>query len=337
MLLVSRNIAATPLNTCNCPVYMQGWFTEIAERSQSTRKTAVIEDGKVVGSLTVVLERNSIGMKQAYNLPWARMCGPDISEGVSNPRRAEIARQLINQLPTDVSYFLTLATEFDYELFLSEGFQPALEENYTVTPERSPVLPTSFSKMTRRHIRQAQDHLVVSTTTPDVFIQTYAADLFRRRRKSYAPLTIAHDILKEGLRRGQARIFTANRRDTGEVDAAVACLWDDSHYYYWMTTRRVQAAGQTRPHQGAVKLLLWSAIQHASAMGRIFDFDGIPANLSSTKSGPARLYEGLGGRRSVRYRVKRETSLERFLGRLRNPTKFLIRNTVGTFVTLKMN
>jgi hypothetical protein len=333
MLLVSCNTSAT----YNCPVYMQRWFTDIAERSQCTRKTVVIEDGKVVGSLTVVLERNSIGLKQAYNLPWARMCGPDISEGVSNSRRAEITRRLINQLPTNVSYFLTLATEFDYQLFLSEGFQPALEENYTVTPERSPVLHTSFSKMTQRHIRQAQDHLVVSTTTPDVFIETYAADLLRRRRKSYSSLATARDILAEALSRGQARILTAKRRDTGEVDAAVACLWDDTHYYYWMTTRRVQVDGQTKPHQGAIKLLLWSAIQDASAMGRIFDFDGVPANISSTRSGPARLYEGLGGRRSVRYRVKRETSLERFLGRLRNPTKYLIRKTVGTFVALKMN
>jgi hypothetical protein len=187
--------------------------------------------------------------------------------------------------------------------------------------------------MTRRHIRQAQDHLIVSSTTPNIFIQTYAANLLRRRRKSYAPLTTARDILTEGLRRGQARILTANRHDNGEVDAAIACLWDDTHYYYWMTTRRVQSKGQTKPHQGAVKLLLWSAIQDASSMGRIFDFDGIPAG----KTGTVRLYEGFGGRRSVRYRVKRETNLEQILGRFRNPTKLLIRNTFGILFSLKMN
>jgi lipid II:glycine glycyltransferase (peptidoglycan interpeptide bridge formation enzyme) len=244
---------------------------------------------------------------------------------------------LIKQLPTDVSYFLTLSNEFDYRLFLSEGFQPALEENYTVAPDRSPLLHASFSKMTRRHIRQAQEHLIVSTTTPQAFIQTYAADLFRRRRKSYAPLTIAHDILKEGVRRGQARIFTANRRDTGEIDAAVACLWDDTNYYYWMTTRRVPADGQTRPHQGAVKLLLWSAIQDAAARGLTFDFDGIPSEFSSKENGVTRLYAGMGGQRSIRYRVKRETRLEQLLGRLRRPAKLLITKTVGTFMTLKMN
>lgn len=337
MLLVSRDIAGIPLNGGKSPVYMQRWFTDIAVQNDNTKEIVVIEDGKVAGNLPIVLLRNSLGMKQAYNLPWARVCGPNIPEGIGEAKRAQITRQLIRQLPTDVSYFLTLATEFDYRLFLSEGFQPDLEDNYTVTPDLSAVLHTSFSKMTRRHIRQAQEHLIVSTTTPRAFIQTYATDLIRRRRKSYAPLTIAHDILEEGLRRGQARIFTANRRDTGETDAAVACLWDDTNYYYWMTTRRVQADGESRPHQGAVKLLLWSAIEDAAARGLTFDFDGVPSKLSSKKGGVARLYDGMGAQPSIRYRVRRQTKVEQFLGRLRTPTKLLITKTVGTFMALQMN
>jgi hypothetical protein len=337
MLLVARDIAGMPLNGSKSPVYMQRWFTDIATQKDNTKEIVVIEDGKVAGSLPIVLVRNCLGMKQAYNLPWARVCGPNIPEGISKAKRVQITRQLIRQLPTDVSYFLTLASEFDYGLFLSEGFQQALEDNYTVTPNLSAVLHASFSKMTRRHIRQAQEHLIVSTTTPRNFIQTYATDLIRRRRKSYAPLSIAHDILEEGVRRGQARVFTANRRDTGEIDAAVACLWDDINYYYWMTTRRVQVDGQTKSHQGAVKLLLWSAIQDAASKGLTFDFDGIPSDFSQKKDGVTRLYEGMGAQRSVRYRVKRETRVEQYLGRLRTPTKLLITKTAGTFMTLKMN
>lgn len=338
MLFVSRDITGIAFNTDKSPVYMQRWFTEIAERCDSAKETVVIEDGKVVGSLTIILGRNSLGMRQAYNLPWARVCGPNITESFSKAKRAQITRQLIKQLPTDVSYFLTLATEFDYRVFLSEGFQPALEDNYIVTADQSSRLHNSFSKMTKRHLRQAQDHLIVSTTTPEIFIQTYATDLFHRRRKPYASLEIAHDILKEALRRGQACILTANRRDTGEIDAAVACLWDDTNYYYWMTTRRVQIDGQSKPHQGAVKLLLWSAIQDAAARGLTFDFDGVPSDFSSKKKdGVTRLYDGMGAQRSIRYRVKRETRLEQFLGRLRTPAKRLISKTVGTIITLQMN
>jgi GNAT acetyltransferase-like protein len=337
MLFVSRNISGSPLSISKPPVYMQRWFTEIAERNRHTKTTMVFEDGALAGSLTIILRRNFLGMKQAYNLPWARVCGPNIPEDFSQTRKAQITRQLIRQLPTNVSYFLTLATEFDYRLFLSEGFQPDLEDNYTVAPDLSPVLPTSFSKMTRRHIRQAQEHLDVSTTTAEAFVETYAADLIRRRRKPYAPLAIAQKILEEALRRGQARIFTATQRDTGEIDAAVACLWDDTNYYYWMTTRRVQADGESKPHQGAVKLLLWSAIQDAAAKGLTFDFDGVPSNFSSKKDGVTRLYDGMGAQRSIRYRVKRETKVEQFAERLRAPTKRVLAKTVGTFLTLKMN
>jgi hypothetical protein len=337
MLFVSPEITGTPVSVSKYPVYMQDWFTDIAGRHDCTKKIVVFEDGKVAGSLTIVLERNSLGMRQAYNLPWTRMSGPNFPDGTSETRKAHITRQLIRQLPTNVSYFLTLASESDYRLFLAEGFQPALEDNYTVTPDRSPVLYGSFSKMTKRHIRQAQEDLIVSTATPEAFIQNYAADLVRRRRRSYAPLAIAQDILEQGLRQYQARIFTANRRDTGEIDAAVACLWDDTSYYYWMTTRRMQADGESKPHPGAVKLLLWSAIQDAATMGLTFDFDGVPSDISTKKDGVTRLYEGMGGQRSVRYRVKRETRLEQSVGRLRGPAKRLITKTVGTFMTLKMN
>jgi hypothetical protein len=241
----------------------------------------VIEDGKVAGSLPIVLVRNSLGMKQAYNLPWARVCGPNLPEDISKGKRTQITRQLIRQLPTDASYFLTLATEFDYGLFLSEGFQPALEDNYTVTPNLSAVLHASFSKMTRRDIRQAQEHLIVSTTTPRAFIQAYATDLVRRRRKSYAPLTIAHDILEEGVRRGQARVFTAHGRDTGRNWRGDGVLVG-RHQLFLLDDNAPSSGRRTDPTPPG---LLWSAIQDAASKGLTFDFGGIPSDFRSRKTG----------------------------------------------------
>jgi hypothetical protein len=95
MLLASRDIAGTPLKGGKSPVYMQSWFTDIAERNDNTTKVVVIEDGQVAGSLTIFLGRNGVGMKQAYNLPWARVCGPNIPEGISRIKEAKITRQLI--------------------------------------------------------------------------------------------------------------------------------------------------------------------------------------------------------------------------------------------------
>jgi hypothetical protein len=337
MLLVPREITGIPFNEGKPSVYLQEWLIEIASRGGGTISTVVTENGQQIGSLAVHLARNGLGMKQGYNLPWARLGGAVIPEGVSQEKRTHITRELIRQLPTNASLFIALADEFDFKLFLSEGFQPIPVYNYFISPDRLPALHASFSKMTQRHIKQAQRDLIVSTTTPDDFIEIYASDLVRRRRKSYGPLDIARDILAEGLRQGQARIFTAKRRDTGEIDAAIACLWDDARYYYWMSTRRLPVDGQSKPHQGAVKLLLWSAIQDAASRGLTFDFDGADTNLVQGKQGRARLYDGMGARRCVRYAVRRETKLERILGRFRPSIKRVIRNTLGKLMTLKMN
>jgi hypothetical protein len=313
----------------NVPVYLQDWFTAIAEKQKFARKEILTENGDPVASLSLSFTRNGVGMKQAHNLPWVRLCGLRFRDEVPESRKTEMARQLLKQLPENVSYFLTVASEFDYGVFCSLGFEPVLEHNYIITPDQFPNVTHSFSSLTKRHLKQANRQLIVSSTTADSFIGLYQANLNSRLRRSYAPLEVAHELLREGLRRKGARIFTAVNRETGEIDAAVACLWDDARYYYWMTTRRRQRYGQTKAHQGAVKLLLWSAIQDAAAKNLIFDFDGAP------NGGSVRLYEGMGGKRTLRYRMIRRTKVERYVGTLRRPLKRFLRNTLGRIIALK--
>jgi Acetyltransferase (GNAT) domain len=337
MLFVSRDVTGISTQYYDTPVYMQDWLIEAAGSEPSARRVIVEEDGELLGSLSFCLVRNSVGMKQIYNLPWTRVCGPSIPEEMSAERKADIVRQLIRQLPRNASCFLRLAREFDVKLFLQEGFRSDLETNYFIPPDAPQNVYVSFSKMTKRHIKQAERDLVVSSTTADRFFDIYSADLIRRRRKPSAPLTIARDILAEGQRLGQARVFIASRCDTGETEAAIACLWDNARYYYWMTTRRLDSNSQTKPHQGAIKLLLWSAIQDASTRGLIFDFDGTDLGCSAGIDGKIRLYEGMGARRCFRYAVTRETKMEQALGRFRPIVKSAIRNTLGRVIPLKLN
>jgi len=191
MLFVSRDVSGIPSQETNVPVYMQDWLTDIAMRGTETRRVIVTENGKPLGSLTVWLQRNGLGMKQGYNLPWARVCGPHFPEGISEEKRTSTTRQLVRQLPRNVSFFLKLAHESDFMLFLEEGFKPVLENNYFIPPAGLPTLHAALSKMSKRHVKQAQRDLIVTTTTPDGFIEIYEADLARRRRKPYAPLAIA--------------------------------------------------------------------------------------------------------------------------------------------------
>jgi hypothetical protein len=312
------------------PVYMQDWFTAIAAKGRILR-VEVVEDRNVVGSFSCSLYRNPFGMRQAYNFPWARVGGPIIDASVDPVRRKKLIESLISQLPSNRSYFLTLSNEDDFRTFLASGFDGDLEDNFLIPADQAKTWERGLSKMSGRHLRGAEKALNISALEPAEFIRRYAEHLAMRRRKPSADLSIARDILIEATRRGQARVTAARRRNTGEIDAAVACLWDNTSYYYWMTTRRPPSGAHRAPHQGAVKLLLCTAIKDAHAKGLTFDFDGAPS------ARVAQLYAGMGGTKSVRYRVKRGTTCERLASLVRSPVKSALRKTFGRLITLKWN
>ena len=325
-----QRLITSATDSLGIPVYMQDWFTGlIAERSDVIRAT-VAKNNTAVGAFIVSPCRNPLGMKQAHNLPCARLGGPVIDDNVDPVRRPQIVKDLIDQLPGNRSYFLTL-NESDFNAFVAAGFEGELEENFVIPVEQATTWERGLSNMARRHLRRAREELNVSTLDAAEFVRHYGEHLLIRRRKPYAELSIARDILVEATRRGQARVIAARRRDSVQIDAAVACLWDNSRYYYWMTTRRPPVSGQKAPHQGAIKLLLHTAIKHAHSKGLTFDFDGAPSPRL------AQLYAAMGGTKSVRYKVKRETICERFASLIRLPVKSALRGTIGRLVALKLN
>lgn len=331
MLYVPQDIPRYATNAEPTPVYMQDWFMRITAKGTDTLRVAAVQGGDVVGAFMVSCYRNPLGMKQAYNLPWARVSGPIIDETVGPRRRSQITRELVDRLPRSRSYFLTLSNEHDFNAFLASGFEGEMEENFEIPPERAAGWEGRLSDMARRHVRRANEKLDVSTLDAAKFVRVYAGHLAERKRKPYSELSIARDILAEATRRGQAKITVARQRDSGEIDAAIACLWDDEKYYYWMTTRRPPGPGRAAPHQGAVKLLLYSAIKDAHRKGLTFDFDGV------TSGSVAQLYAAMGGIKSVRYKVKRLTPCERLACFFRPRVKSMLRNSIGKLVALKSN
>jgi hypothetical protein len=89
----------------------------------------------------------------------------------------------------------------------------------------------------------------------------------------------------------------AARDAAGTIVAAIFYVWDQRSAYYMLTTRAKDAGN------GAVSLLLWSAMCHASGLGLIFDFAGVGSN-----SGRALFSAGFGGTVAPRYVASRYTS-----------------------------
>ena len=303
------------------PVYMQDWFTAVAAKERILR-VEVVEDRNVVASLSCSLYRNPFGMRQAYNLPWVRVTGPIIDANDDPARRRKLIESLISQLPRNRSYFLTLSNEDDFRIFLASGFDGESEDNFVIPADQAKTWERGLSKMSVRHLRSAEKALKISAFEPEEFIRQYAEHLAMRRRKPYADLSIARDILIEATRRGQARVSrcspTRHRRDRCRRGLSVGrrqiLLLDDDP--------PAAERGAEGAASGSRQLLMYAAINHAHAKGLTFDFDGV------TSVRVAKLYAGMGGTKSVRYRVKRGTICERLASVVRSPVKAALRNTL---------
>jgi hypothetical protein len=107
--------------------------------------------------------------------------------------------------------------------------------------------------------------------------------------------------VKAGLVRtaGRPKFSSPRKKRTSENDAisswdaAIACVWDDSRLYYWMSSRRRESLSNTaeKPHGDAIKLLVTTAIAHAHSLGRIFDVDGVPIVNGRPDQGKNDLYK----------------------------------------------
>ena len=68
----------------------------------------------------------------------------------------------------------------------------------------------------------------------------------------------------------------------GDMVAAIACLFDSSRCYYWLTTRK-----KVLGFSDTIEALLLHAVQQAKARGVMFDADGV------TGTGTDNLYRNL--------------------------------------------
>jgi hypothetical protein len=160
------------------------------------------------------------------------------------------------------------------QAFKNAGFECFEQLNYS-QPADDAI--NRLGTKLREHIKQARSKLDVISVDPDRFISFYRANLKAvGNKKSYFPLEVAKELITIGINREppQARIFAASRRPERSseqpfIDAAICVTWDSERCYYWLSTRCKES------HPDAIKLLIVTAMKHASERGLIFDADGV--------------------------------------------------------------
>ena len=290
-------------------VFHEPWWLAIASDG-GVREARVDSGGAVVGRLPYVVTRRA-GVLSVVGMPALNhVLGPAVAPqftGTNFPRTTRqiaIVRELLAQLPraAHVSFRLHPDTETTLP-FDAAGFLSRVYFSVDIAPAAAAALWAGMRDKTRNVIRRAEERLCVTAIDdPARFLDFYADTLRARRVRNQYDRAIAGRLLAECIRRDAGRILMATD-PAGTPHAAVATVWDRRRAYYFMSAR---TAGSMN---GAVSLLIWTALRHAAARNLIFDMDGIHVGRDQLPN--LLLATGFGGTVRPRFSVRRSAALLR--------------------------
>lgn len=289
-----------------CPtIFHEPWWLDVVTNGQ-IEFVETRENNRVVGRLPF-LRRRRLLFRSSNMPPFTHFLGPAIDHGQLAAksrflRQIEVTGDLIRQLPRMASFRQKMHRDIDNVIaFQSAQFDTSAQFTFEIRPEESDVIWRNMRDKTRNVIRQGEKAFSVdSAMDQDTFVDFYKGNLRERSMNENVDLELCRRLIEQCLRRGAGRFWVA-RNDAGVAKAAIFCVWDSDACYYLLSSRTLDSGN------GAVALLLWSAIRHAASSGKIFDFDGLGG------VGSVMFYSGFGGVVTPRYIVSRSNLSYRFL------------------------
>ena len=265
-------------------------------------------NGKLVGRFPYVLEKLPLGRVVCRTPPHTHILGPAIDEGHGAAcnqvlRRDSIVRELLNRLPRTTGFRHTMHSGIsDMLVFQEQGYDISVQFTHTIAPGPVETIWKAMRDKTRNVIRGAQKSLAVSGMG-DIkrFVETYGINIHLSGYRNVFDMPSLSRICVAAVDRGRGKILAATRSD-GRVEAAIFYVWDARRAYYLVTTRNPDA------HNGAVSLLIWTAIQECAQRNVTFDFDGVGTQ------GARLFYAGFGGTIALRFVASRYNKFQRMIG-----------------------
>jgi hypothetical protein len=282
-------------------IFHEPWWLDIASGGKYC-EAVVKQDGRLVGTLPYVTQRDRFGQLIVGMPPHVHLLGPVLDPRLGTDTLAQTLKQLpvlgqlIEQLPSASRTSFRLHDGITNTLaFKIAGFESTTDYTIEIAPAPVDVLWRQLRDKTRNVIRRAQEQLTISATvSPASFVEFYTENLhLRGERDDYARLSTLK-LMKTAKLNGAGNALAATDT-TGRMQAAIFTVWDKRREYYFMSTRTPDSMN------GAVSMLIWSAIQQASAAMRTFDMDVL--HVDENKTPNLLLLTGFGGKLVPRHRV----------------------------------
>jgi Acetyltransferase (GNAT) domain len=257
----------------NCIFDEEWWLDAVAP--ESWKAVTVERDGHAIARLPFVARRR-YGLNLLTQPLLTQTLGPWVRNGEGKyasrlSDQHELLKELIDLLPNCDVFAQTMAPSVsDFLPFHWGGFRTSVRCTYRLEDLRDlDVVWGGFTEKCRNTVRKAKKVVTVQQSEDlDRFFTVLAKTWTRQGlRIPYARdlLNRLHAVCRA---RGAARIFEAVDAQ-GSVHAAVFLVWDQRAAYYLL--------GGGDPDlraSGAHSLLMWEAIQFASTVTRVFDFEG---------------------------------------------------------------
>lgn len=282
-------------------VFHERWWLDIASEGRWA-EARIEKGGKLIARLPYMLVRNKMGQKMLRAPAMTNVLGPAFSPDLAadtatrSLKTFTVVQELVAQLPhASHAWFRMHRAMLNTLGFEAAGFASTLDFTTEIAPQPTDALWKQMRDKTRNVIRRAEEKLTVTDRIDaDTFLDHYEANLAEKGEANERPRPICRALIEESVRRNAGRILAARDED-GQIHAAIFTVWNGEQEHYLMSTRT------PRGHNGAVPLLIWEAVQKASAAGRVFDTDGIKAHSNIT------LITGFGGTIRPRLAVTRGT------------------------------
>lgn len=280
-------------------VFHEHWWLNAASRG-AYEAVEVSESHRVVGRFPYAV-RQSLGRRISALPPLTHVLGPAIDGGTGSEntrflKRYSIAKELISKLPSVHRFRQKLHSGHAEALaFQSLGFRTGVQLTFEIQPQTEADIWNRLRNKSRNVIRRAKQELeVFELNDSEQFVRLYETNLTSRGQEMLQGREEIAAVCQAALQNKAGKILAArdaNRR----LIAAIFLAYDLRRAYYVMSTRSPDSGN------GAISLLIWTAIGFCLEHSLIFDFAGI------TTSGAVLLYVGFGSMPKPIYIVTTET------------------------------
>jgi hypothetical protein len=258
-------------------LFGEPWWLDVTAGPGAWDEVRIESGGKLLARLPYTLTKNRSGITTLGMPPLTQSLGPwfnlDPSKYASNlARQKDLVDQLIKRLPSHDIFRQNFHPSLTNWLpWYWQGYQQTTRYSYAIkdlSDER--IIWDGMQSNIRSDIRKAKNRFglqVRSDLGVDVLIEV-CQKTFDRQDEEGLSEVIVRRMYDTCENRNSGKPFFAVD-DSGKVHAVAYLIWDERTAYYI-----IGGGDPELRNSGAHSLLMWEAIQFASTVSKVFDFEG---------------------------------------------------------------